>query len=146
MAKVYKSARGKMIDMDRVKLVNENVNAIGNMRVNARGDILGANGKVTMGRNQIMDQVYAVPDAPYSPNDPATFNQQQKLIESSKAKELHDMISNLSQSTPVEPAATDTPAPVRGSLAAASAKSVSVDQRVAPTPQEQKKSQGPTRI
>jgi hypothetical protein len=146
MTKIYKSARGKMIDIDRIKLTNENVNAVGNMRVNARGDLLGAKGQVAMGRNQVMDQAYAVADAPYSPNDPEVFRQQQKMMESNKAKELHDMINNLNQPGPVEQPAADPATVARGSLAAAAAKTVSVVQQPAPTPQQVKKSQGPTRI
>ena len=46
MTKIYKTARGKTIDMDKVKLANETVNAVGNMKVNARGDRLGVGGKV----------------------------------------------------------------------------------------------------
>jgi hypothetical protein len=146
MTKVYKSARGKMIDIDRIKLANETVNAVGNMRVNARGDIVGANGQIEMGRNQIMDQAYAVADAPYSPNDPEVFNQQQKLIENNKAQELYNMVNNLTQSSTVEPMATEPVPSARGTLAAAAAKTVSVVQQAAPTAQEQKKAQGPTRI
>jgi hypothetical protein len=40
MSKAYKTARGKIIDMDKVKLANETVTAVGNMKVNARGDIV----------------------------------------------------------------------------------------------------------
>jgi hypothetical protein len=36
MSKVYKSVKGKMVDMDKVKLANESVTSVGNMRVNAR--------------------------------------------------------------------------------------------------------------
>jgi hypothetical protein len=145
MSKIYKTARGKMVDIDRVKLTNENVTAVGNMRVNARGDLLGNNGEVAMGRNQIMDQAYAVADAPYSPNDPAVVMAQQKLIEKSQAQELHNMVNNLTNSGPLEPTTPSEP-PARGSLAAAAAKTASVVQQPIPTAKEQKKSQGPTRI
>jgi len=64
MSKIYKTARGQMIDMDKLKLTNEKTNAVGNMRVNARGDVLGVGNEVAAGRNKVMDQVYAVPDAP----------------------------------------------------------------------------------
>jgi ribosomal protein L27 len=60
MARIYKSARGKTIDMDKVKLSQETTTAVGNMKVNARGDQLGAGGQVAQGRNAIMDQMYAV--------------------------------------------------------------------------------------
>lgn len=39
-SKVYKTAQGKTVDMGRLALQNENVRAVGNMKVNARGDVL----------------------------------------------------------------------------------------------------------
>jgi len=60
MAKVYKSALGKQIDVDHLALTNEDVIAVGNMRVNARGDQLGAGGKVVKTRDQIMKEYYAL--------------------------------------------------------------------------------------
>ena len=35
---VYKSANGKPVDMGALRLQNEKVRAVGNMKVNARGD------------------------------------------------------------------------------------------------------------
>jgi hypothetical protein len=35
---VYKTAQGKSVDMGALRLQNENVRAVGNMKVNARGD------------------------------------------------------------------------------------------------------------
>jgi hypothetical protein len=142
MSKIYKSAKGKMVDMDKVKLANETVTAVGNMKVNARGDLLGAGGQVSQGRNQIMDQIYAVESAPYSPNDPSEFAQTQATVQNNKAKELHDLASNLVQSTSVEPTAP-VAAPARGSLASSVAKTVTVTQEALPNP---KKSNGPSRI
>jgi hypothetical protein len=144
MSKLYRSVRGKSIDIDKIKLTNETVNAVGNMKVNARGDQIGAGGQIAQGRNQIMDQVYAVADAPYSPNDPTNFAQQQAVVENTKAQQLHDMVQGLTKSGPIEqPAAA---APARGSLASSVAKPVAVNQQAAPTPQQQKKAQGPSRI
>ena len=39
-SKVYKTAQGKTVDMGRLALQNENVRAVGNMKVNARGNIV----------------------------------------------------------------------------------------------------------
>ena len=39
-SKVYKSAQGKTVDMGRLQLQNEGVRAVGNMKVNARGDMV----------------------------------------------------------------------------------------------------------
>lgn len=147
MSRVYKTARGKMIDIDKVKLANENVIAVGNMKINARGDQIGAMGEVAKGRNQVMDQVYAVPSAGFSPNDPANFSKQQATVEASKAKELHDLATNLATpTTNLEPATESVAPTVRGSLASSVAKTVSVTQKATPSPQEQAKSKGPSRI
>ena len=144
MSKVYKSARGKMVDMDKVKLANESAIAIGNMRVNARGDLLGPGGTVSQGRNAVMDRVYAVESEAYSPNDPAEMAQRQSLIENNKAKELHDLANNL-VNTEKEPVAPKTPAAgsARGSLAGSVAKPVTVKQEPIPDP---RKPTGPSRI
>jgi hypothetical protein len=142
MSKIYKSVKGKMVDMDKVKLANESVTAVGNMRVNARGDLLGAGGAVAQGRNTIMDQVYAVEPAPYSPNDPSAHDERQSLIENNKAKELHDLATTLVNTNP-EPEVPANPAPARGSLASSIAKPVTVTQEAMPDP---RKSKGPSRI
>lgn len=146
MSRVYKTARGRMIDMDKIKLANENVIAVGNMKVNARGDKLGAGGQVEAGRNQLMDQVYAVPDSPgFSPNDPSRRAQQKAIMETNKAKELHDLASNLVNAAPVETEAPVEPK-ARGALASSVAKAVAVVQKPALSPAEQKKASGPSRI
>ena len=49
---------GKPIDIDNIRLANEDTIAIGNMRVNARGDELGFSGQVIKTRNQVMDEYY----------------------------------------------------------------------------------------
>jgi hypothetical protein len=71
------------------------------------------------------------------------------MMENSKAQALHDLASNLVTPAPaVEQTAPAQPAtpPARGSLAGSVAKTVSVNQAPTPTPQEQKKSNGPSRI
>lgn len=144
MTKIYKTARGKTIDMDKIKLSNERVTAVGNMKVNARGDKLGAGGQIIAGRNQVMDRVYNVESRKgYSPNDPDVFAQQQALMESNKAKELHDLATNLVQPTSIEPTEQTTQPAARGSLASSIAKTVSVTQEPLPNPKTPK---GPSRI
>ena len=58
MGKVYRSAQGKMVDVDALRLRNEETIAVGNMKVNARGDELGPGGTVVKTRNQLMDEHY----------------------------------------------------------------------------------------
>ena len=38
--RVYRTAQGKIVDLGAIQLQNENVRAVGNMNVNARGDII----------------------------------------------------------------------------------------------------------
>jgi hypothetical protein len=44
--KQYRSAQGKMVDMTALMAKNERVRAVGNMKVNARGDTIDSQGKV----------------------------------------------------------------------------------------------------
>ena len=43
--KMYRSSQGKSIDLGSLLLQNENVRAVGNMGVNARGDVINNRGK-----------------------------------------------------------------------------------------------------
>ena len=57
--KIYKTAQGKVIDMDMLRQKNELVPAVGNARVNARGDELGPGGKIVRTREEILNDYYA---------------------------------------------------------------------------------------
>lgn len=43
--KVYRTAQGKLVDLGALLLQNENTRAVGNMSVNARGDIVDSQNK-----------------------------------------------------------------------------------------------------
>ena len=58
MGKTIKSMRGKEIDMEKLNLRNETIPAVGNMKVNARGDEIGAGGKVIRTREEILKDYY----------------------------------------------------------------------------------------
>ena len=53
-----KSMRGKEIDMEKLNLKNETLPAVGNMKVNARGDEIGKGGKVVRTREEILKDYY----------------------------------------------------------------------------------------
>jgi hypothetical protein len=66
MAK-YRSMQGKEVDMDKLMRQNELMPAIGNVKVNARGDELGPGGRIVKKREDIIAEYYennpkAVPD------------------------------------------------------------------------------------
>lgn len=52
MPSVYRTALGKNIDIDKIRLQNEETIAVGNMRVNARGDVLGRDGQVEQSKEE----------------------------------------------------------------------------------------------
>lgn len=56
--KKYRTANGKLIDIDGLRLANEDTIAVGNMRTNARGDELGPGGRVVKTRNEKMNENY----------------------------------------------------------------------------------------
>ena len=58
MARTYRTAQGRQVDMERLRLQNELTPAVGNMRDNARGDQLGPGGKVVQTREEMLDQYY----------------------------------------------------------------------------------------
>jgi hypothetical protein len=55
---VYRSANGKTVDMGALRLQNEKVRAVGNMRVNARGDVINDNNEVIRTRNEQVSKQY----------------------------------------------------------------------------------------
>ena len=57
MSNLHKTSRGVVIDIDRLKLANENVIAVGNSGMNARGDIVKGN-KIIKSREQVMQESY----------------------------------------------------------------------------------------
>ncbi len=59
MGRVYTSVRGKEIDMEKLSLRHEKTPAVGNAKVNARGDELGPGGKIKRTREEIMADYYS---------------------------------------------------------------------------------------
>lgn len=55
--KIYRTAQGKMVDIGALQLQNENVRAVGNMPVNARGDLVDSmNRPINTRNNQVSKQ------------------------------------------------------------------------------------------
>ena len=53
--KIYKTMQGKQIDFDQLRLANELVPAVGNMKVNARGDEITPKGSIVRTRDEIVE-------------------------------------------------------------------------------------------
>lgn len=59
---VYRSMQGKEIDMHKLVMQNEMTVAVGNVKVNARGDELGPGGKILRKREEVLKESNSIPD------------------------------------------------------------------------------------
>jgi hypothetical protein len=55
---VHKSMQGREIDIDQLRQKNEMTLAVGNVRMNARGDELGPNGQIVRKREDVVSDYY----------------------------------------------------------------------------------------
>jgi hypothetical protein len=114
--KVYKSAQGKFVDLGTIVLQNEHVRAVGNMKVNARGDKLDSNNRVIETKaRQIQKQ-----------NDRTTTNVSTTPVHTS-SKKARAAKTNIEAPAPVvtpEPEPVLSPAPVTEPVVAPAPKAV----------------------
>lgn len=55
---IHTTANGKTVDMGALRLKNERVRAVGNMKVNARGDVIDDKGSVISSKTRQAQQAY----------------------------------------------------------------------------------------
>lgn len=123
MGKIYRSAQGKPVDMDMLRLRNEEEIAVGNMKVNARGDELGPGGTVVKTRNEVMNEYYST-NAVYTKESIANDKLPKKdELVPDDFSDLDPEIAEQDQQMPDKPK-------LRGSLADAVAKSTKVEQKL----------------
>ena len=159
--KVYKSAMGKTLDLGALILRNENVKAVGNMGVNARGDRVD-------GTNKIIDERNRQAQRRYQQQASSVNESAQKATSLAAIKRMKAAAA--AQESPAEPTLNlDSPQPLetvnqpndistadtnsvadttipRGGLAAAIARSREIRQELDKTPRQLKKEQGPRKI
>jgi len=63
-SQIYRSANGKQVDMGALRLQNEKVRAVGNMKVNARGDVIDDMDRVITSRPRQVNKQYQKQTAP----------------------------------------------------------------------------------
>ena len=56
---VYTTSKGRQIDMSALVSKNETVRAVGNMKVNARGDQIDSQGRIITPVNEMVTDMYA---------------------------------------------------------------------------------------
>ena len=59
--RMYRTMQGRMIDIEQLRAANEDIRAVGNMNVNARGDILGASGQIATPKADVIAKYYEQP-------------------------------------------------------------------------------------
>jgi hypothetical protein len=143
--KQYRSAMGKTVDMGSLLLQNESVRAVGNMGVNARGDVINSNNKVIERKSrQVQRQNRRTTNVTNTPVSTSTA-----AVNKAHAKELspvfsEDTFADLPEDNDVvaetvvstEPVATTSESPVLGGLAGAIARSRTVQQELEKTPRQ----------
>lgn len=125
--KTYKTAQGKVVDLGALQLQNETVRAVGNMGVNARGDVIDGYNQPIDSKNQQVKRQYNrqtsnVQNQPIS-RKPAEKSQIEPTVVAPAAPE--DFDDNFVK--PVEEVVETT-----GGLAAAMAKARSIKKEPAP--------------
>jgi len=139
-SRTYKTAQGKMVDLGQLILQNENVRAVGNMNVNARGDRLDSSNRVIDSKNQQVQRQHQRQIA---------TNVSDQVVHTSNAHarrakqaEQEIAVAPVEDTTPVDTTPVDTTpvdtAPTGGGLAAAIARSRTVVQEKEKTPRELK--------
>ena len=98
--KTYRTANGKSIDLDLLIQRNELTPAVGNARVNARGDELGQGGKIIRKREEVLRDYYN--SSPSVPDEPA----RPRVSKPAQEPEIAPVVKNESK-----PAAKPTPKP-----------------------------------
>jgi len=152
MAKTYRTAKGKTIDLGAFISKNETTRAVGNMNVNARGDLLDSENKKIESRNTRINREYrkqirntVVDDPVYSSKRAAT----KADSADKKSNKNHENLTEIAkqyaspETAIVEPTpVTEDPAVVtedpqeKGGLAAAIAKARQVKQEPLKTPRQ----------
>jgi len=86
--RMYRTMQGRYIDIEKLRGANEDARAVGNMNVNARGDVLGRSGQVVETKQEVVKKYYEMPRGRVD-DTPARMRQtpapQPKIIESKPA-------------------------------------------------------------
>jgi len=159
-SKVYKSAQGKPVDLGTIILQNEHVRAVGNMNVNARGDLLDNENRVIETKpRQIQRQNARTTNVSSTPVQTSVIRarkERKNTVESDLAN-VPDLVSlpdlvPLPESPPVilaEPPAQNEVASGKiptGGLAAAIARNREVKQELEKTRRQQQQASGLRKI
>jgi len=131
MGNKFRTAGGKTIDIDNLRLQNEKTIAVGNMKVNARGDQLGRGGEIITPKSQVIAQQYSKMQSPVA-NDGTVLPEPENIAPDGESFDPPEEVIQ-----PLEPK-------LRGSLADSIAKKATVTQETRDP--DMYKPKGPQRI
>ena len=77
----HRSMRGKQVDMDLLRKRNELTPAVGNAKVNARGDELGPGGQIVKKREELVKEYYATANSSARREAPVTEEVVEEVVE-----------------------------------------------------------------
>ena len=92
--KTYTSARGKSVDLDLLIKRNELTPAVGNARVNARGDELGPGGRIVRKREEVVKDYYKGSAPVINEDDPRAKAQPAKAEETPVLSEAEQALDD----------------------------------------------------
>ena len=98
--RMYRTMQGRMVDIEKLRTANEGVQAVGNMNVNARGDVLGAGGQVVTSKETIIKQYYEQPKGMVS--DTPTKNKPTQAPKIEPVKTVQKMTPAASKPVPTK--------------------------------------------
>ena len=157
MAKTYRTAKGKNVDLGSILNQNEDVRAVGNMNVNARGDLIDSQNKTIERKNKQVQKQYrkqisnrVTDDVVYSSKRAAEAAQNAASIAAEYANKEPVRTQKLVEAPTEEAVSVAPPAPTvdpaveaieepqaKGGLAAAIAKARQVKQEPLKSPRQQ---------
>jgi hypothetical protein len=143
--KIYRTALGKQVDMGALLLKNEDVRAVGNMGVNAKGDVLNKKNEIVATKAQQVNQQYRkqirnqIVDVPVGTA---------VVVEEDTIEGFDTPLQRTEEFTPetkktdkaLKTAKSDEPKTKKGGLASAIAKAREVEQKKLKTTREEARS------
>ena len=116
--RMYRTMQGRMVDIEKLRAANETVQAVGNMNVNARGDVLGPNGTIVTPKSEVIQKYYEQPkgrvdDTPARNKQTPAIKVQPKQTVQKMSPTPNAEIKKSAPKTVVAPKVQEAPKPVQ---------------------------------
>lgn len=137
--KIYTSSQGKTVDLGSLLLQNEHVRAVGNMNVNARGDLVDGNNQVIEKKTHLVQRHYKkqsnVTDESVISSSTISAKKS-RIANPDRSIDNETNIAQAEEPVAVEELASIQPKIPAGGLAAAIARSKTLKQELEKTPRQ----------